>query len=49
MADLSEGMWNLVLQPQETYLHYQNATKRGSVVTYSVGGAPTYKITRPFD
>ena len=25
MADLNEGMWNVFLQPQQTYLHYDNA------------------------
>ena len=25
MVDLSEGMWNLALQPLKSYLHHQNA------------------------
>ena len=47
MADLSEGMWNLTFQPQQTsYLHCHNAyghqTWQGGDLSR---GAPTHKIT----
>ena len=51
MEDLSEDIWNLNFQPQQTsYLHYLNAydqqTWQGGDVPW---WAPTNKITRPFD
>ena len=50
MADLNEGMWNFVLQPQQTYLHYHSAyghqTWQGDGLPWAT---PTYEITWPFD
>ena len=51
MADRSQGMWNLALQPLKTsHLQYNNAydyqTPQGGNLPW---GAPTHEITLPFD
>ena len=50
IADLSEELWNLALQPQKTYLYYHNAY--GHQIWQDCGlpwEAPIHKITWPFD
>ena len=50
MADLSKGMWDIALQPLETYFYYHNDyghhTWQGSDLPW---GAPTHKISWPFN
>ena len=50
MADLSKGMWDIALQPLETYFCYHNDyghhTWQGSDLP---SGAPTHKISWPFN